>query len=147
MRTRFDIANIPSRMPVISRCVSNNVPYTKQESVIKDEGRGDEIPNTRDFKIKSIDGLKLTVKSESKKKKRRPDGIDSPSSEYGSPYVYRENQDKSIEPQDHLFMKDERLEGVLMKKKKLSDIEGDTPNIESSSGVPRNVTVLLDSFN
>ena len=133
-------------MPVISRCVSNNIPYTKPETVIKDEGRGDEIPNNRDFKIKSIDGLKLTVKSESKKKKRRPDGIDSPGSEYGSPYVYRENQDKSIEPQDHLFMKDERLEGVLMKKKK-SDIEGETPNIENSSGVPRNVTVLFDSAN
>lgn len=72
--TRFDINPVITKLPVLSRPIVSTVGHFTRAEFTSDktsDRRGEEAAGNRDFKIKSIDGLKLTVKTEAKKRKRK----------------------------------------------------------------------------
>ena len=92
-----------AKMSVISRPPMHSIgQHTYAEHILDGNGiRGDEAArggSSRDFKIKSIDGLKLTVKSETKKRKRAGEEDEH----RRSPPIHREPHHIHTHHHDHI---------------------------------------------
>lgn len=77
---KIDIQPMVAKLPAYSRPLISTVGHTTSAELTDEKhSRGNSTPN-RDFKIKSIDGLKLTVKTDPKgdvlKRKKRGDPMD-----------------------------------------------------------------------
>lgn len=103
-------------MPAFSRPLVSTIGHNTSAQLTNEKGgdspRGNQVPN-RDFKVKSIDGLKLTVKTDSKlssestklkRKRREMDDLTTKNKVY--------EDDHKIHGDEMKYIKKKRMEGL-----------------------------------